>query len=455
MSFPTNANATNNFGVAQLIVDSVAGKGTHTTIANALTTAVSGQTIFIRPGTYTENLTLKVGVNLTAFVCDAVTPNVTISGTCTLSTAGTVTISGIRLQTNSAAAIAVTGSVASILQLRDCYLNCTNATGITFSSSSASASITMKNCDGDVGTTGIAIFAHSSAGYMLLDHVQFGNSGGSSTANTASAGIFNMMYYNFANPITTSGTNQGTWEHGLIDSLAQNVISATIGSGTTVSAKWGRFTGGSASAISIAGSMSLEFCTISSSNNNSITGAGTLAYGNLSFVGSLSIINVTTQVPLISRYGISASAFQPCFLAHLGSNVTSVTGDGTAYTLICDIETFDNDSNYNNTTGIFTAPIAGRYLFTSSVYFLASGTSTFFSVAITGTSTSLNYNYNHNAVTDTNQSGYSCSGIIDMAVGDTCKIIAIGAGGTKNNTISNTAAFGTGNATFFSGHLVC
>jgi len=58
----------NNYGTAKLIVDATAGSGNYTTIAAALAAASSGQTIFIRPGTYTENLTLVAGVNLTSLV---------------------------------------------------------------------------------------------------------------------------------------------------------------------------------------------------------------------------------------------------------------------------------------------------------------------------------------------------------------------------------------------------
>src|ERR1043166_1875682 len=118
--------STNTFTTAKWIVSATASDGTHTTIATALTSASSGDTIFIRPGTYTENLTLKAGVNIAAFICDGYTPNVTISGTLTLTTAGTVSISGIRLQTNSAAVLAVTGSAASNVFLINCYLNLTN-----------------------------------------------------------------------------------------------------------------------------------------------------------------------------------------------------------------------------------------------------------------------------------------------------------------------------------------
>src|SRR6187431_1669292 len=95
---------TNKWGTAKWIVDpSVAAVCTHTTIAAALTSASSGDTIFIRPGTYTENITLKAGVNLTAYGSDDSlngTGVVIINGTCTFTAAGSVTLYGLQLQTN-------------------------------------------------------------------------------------------------------------------------------------------------------------------------------------------------------------------------------------------------------------------------------------------------------------------------------------------------------------------
>src|SRR5579871_5213527 len=126
----TQANAINYFSPTKWVVSKTSGEGTHTTIASAISSASSGDTIFIMPGTYTENITAGVGINLTAFDCDAFTPNVTISGTLTLSSAGTVSVSGVNLKTNSAAALAVTGSAASIINLTNCNINCSNNTGI-------------------------------------------------------------------------------------------------------------------------------------------------------------------------------------------------------------------------------------------------------------------------------------------------------------------------------------
>jgi hypothetical protein len=221
-----------NYSTANGFIVSQDGTGDFSTISAALTAASSGDTIFIRPGTYTENLTLKAGVNLSAFECDSSlngTGKVIISGTCTLTAAGSVTISGIQLQTNSAALLAVTGTLASIVNLKNCYLNMTNNTGITFSTSSASGAINLQDCNGDLGTTGIGVFAHSSAGTLTFQTSFFTNSGGSSTASTISAGIVIVRQSRLTNPVTGSSTSQINFTQANINTSAQNVTCVTFG----------------------------------------------------------------------------------------------------------------------------------------------------------------------------------------------------------------------------------
>src|SRR5437868_6166835 len=135
--------STNNFGPSKFIVTpaSTPWLGTHTTIASAITSASAlggNQTIAILPGTYTENLTLAPGINLTAWGSDSSqggAGTVVIVGKLSFSSAGTVNIYGIQLQTNSDYCVEVTGAAASRVELTNCYVNCTNNSGLHLTSS--------------------------------------------------------------------------------------------------------------------------------------------------------------------------------------------------------------------------------------------------------------------------------------------------------------------------------
>ncbi len=289
--------STNTFGCAKWIVSSDATQGTHTTIAGALTSASSGDTIFIRPGTYTENLTLKVGVNLAAFDCDALTPNVTISGKATLTAAGSVSISGIRLQTNSDFFLAVTGSAASVVNLKNCFLNCLNNTGISFTSSSSSSLIKIIDCYGDISTTSISLYSTSSSGGFSLINVQITNSGSSSTASTSSSGSLGFYRSNLSFPISTSSTAIFVAYECQFFTDATNTTCVTL-SGTGN----GQITGsslfsGSSVAISIGSGTTLGCFNsrIECTNTNGISGSGTLNLSGVVFSGSGRGISVTTK----------------------------------------------------------------------------------------------------------------------------------------------------------------
>ncbi|MDP4120536.1 MAG: hypothetical protein Q8876_05720 [Bacillota bacterium] len=345
----TQIISTNTFTTAKWIVSATASDGTHTTIQSAITSASSGDTIFIRPGTYTENLTLTAGVNLTAFGCDNSlngTGKVIISGTCTLTTAGTVTISGIQLQTNSAALLAVTGTLASIVNLNNCYINCTNNTGITYSSSSASSAININNCFGDIGTTGISLFSASGAGNINMYNSVIGNSGSSSTASTVSAGSFNPTNSTIGFTTTTSSTGNFQANFCNIALATLNLICLTQGGNSGASANNTLFASGTASAITISTQLQLRNCQVFSSNTNAVTGAGTLVSAGTLFTGSSSKSNVTTQTGGCASGLTQGTAPSAGFV---GEQIKSVVG-ATSVTLT-------NNTNINVTSISLTAGI--------------------------------------------------------------------------------------------------
>jgi len=310
------------FNTAKWIVSATAGQGTHTTIAAALTAASSGDTIFIRPGTYTENPTLKAGVNLTAFGSDSslnATGDVIISGTCTLTTAGSVTISGIQLQTNSAALLAVTGTLASVVNLNNCFLNCTNNTGITFSSSSASSAINITNCTGNLGTTGIAYWTITASGVMTVMSSTLLNTGLSTTASTTSTlgHIITHSALRFA--MSTSSTGAYTFVLCQMDSSPINTtILTTAGTGQSF-INLSNLGTGTASCVSIGTGTTvvITHCSLTCSNTNAVTGAGTAKYGLIDFPGSSQTINATTQTQ------VNGGTFTPAIA--FGGSSTGIT----------------------------------------------------------------------------------------------------------------------------------
>lgn len=324
----THALSINNYGVAHLIVATSAANGSHTTLASAMADAVSGDTIFLRDSV-TENVTLTAGVNITAWTGGTLnTP--TITGTLTMTTAGTCNISGIRLQTNSAALLAVTGSAASNINIVDCYLNCTNNTGITFSSSGG-PTINIEECAGDIGTTGIGLFTHTSTGTLSFRNCRFSNSGGSSTASTCSAGVVNFNKTNMTTPVTLSSTAATTTAYCNFDTSAQNATSMTLGGSGAQFIRYCTFISGSASSVSIGGTALMEFCQIGSSNTNAITGAGTLTGNTIVYSGNSSGVNVTTLTA--QNFGITGTWTPNLQINGSSTGITYTTQTGT-YTQI-------------------------------------------------------------------------------------------------------------------------
>lgn len=453
------AISTGTFCEAKWLVDPVVSQGTHTTIGAALTSASSGDTIFIRPGTYTENLTLKAGVNLAAFDCDAETPNVIIIGKCTLTTAGTVSISGIRLQTNSDFLLAVTGSAASIVNLRNCYLNCSNSSGISFTSSSGSSKINIFSCKGDLGTTAINYITHSGSGTLTIDIGYFTNSGTSASASTLSgAGIWQMYHTYFHNVITSSSTANGfTFMKCIFDCGAENTAVITHGctnaTGSSVIDCW--IGSGSASAISVSASCALFLTntTIQSSNTNAITGSGTITFSNVVFSGTSSLMNTTTQTALYTNLGKHKASGQPCFFAFSNTAVTNKTGDGTGYIIIFGTERFDQDNNFDGTS-TFTAPVTGKYLFTCNccVQNLVATSTLFLYLGIAGTS-AFTYPFVNTSYTNAVAGNGFITGstIVNMTAGDTAQVTVAVGGGAKSVGVFGGAADGR---TSFAGMLV-
>lgn len=293
----TRALSTNNYGPAKFIVDgSSTANGTHSTIQAAITSASSGDIIFIRPGTYTENLTLKSGVtffnaSMLYNPTSGIHPVVIVGKAIDNGVAVNTSFTGIELRTNSDFFLSLTAG--SVVELNSCFLNCLNNTGI--SCTNTSIQLLINNCGGDIGTTGISLIS-STNGTITLQYSRITNTGGASTASTIVGGI-GILWSRIDFPISCSASSISNVYHSQIDSSATNTTSLTSLNSALITVAYSELTSGTASAMSIAGSARVQNSTLNSSNANVLTGAGTLAYGGIVFTGSSSGHNVSTENP--------------------------------------------------------------------------------------------------------------------------------------------------------------
>ena len=140
----------------------------------------------------------------------------------------------------------------------------------------------------------------------------------------------------------------------------------------------------------------------------------------------------------------------PIFLAFLSVTATDKTGDGTDYTIVCDTEVFDQASNYDNATGIFTAPITGIYRFTAQISLqglLATHNQRGYQIV---TNNRTYYGYNSYVSITQDFCNFSC--LAKMTAGHTATLHSIVANSTKVVDIQGNVSLPY---TMFSGEFVC
>lgn len=80
-------------------------------------------------------------------------------------------------------------------------------------------------------------------------------------------------------------------------------------------------------------------------------------------------VNPSTASPImtVTSSGQFNFPLQPAFAAYINASINNVTGNNTMYSIIWNAEDFDIGSNFSTVTGLFTAPISGKYIFTTCV----------------------------------------------------------------------------------------
>jgi hypothetical protein len=155
-----------------------------------------------------------------------------------------------------------------------------------------------------------------------------------------------------------------------------------------------------------------------------------------------------------SAAGEVVNASQPAFLARLNTSGAAVTGEGSVYTVIFDTEVFDQNADFDISTGIFTAPVAGRYRFECAVHLshLAAAHNFYWLSILTSNREYAIYDqFAAGANPFVSHKSMVLSCLADMDAGDTAKVTTYVSGGTGVVVVD-----GSGTVyTFFSGSLVC
>lgn len=321
--------STNTFGSYKWIVSPTLSNGTHTTIQGAINSASSGDTVYVRDGTYTENVTLKNGVNIVSLssFCGPGTAgnNVVVIGTFSDGgVAANSSLTGLNLQTNSNFVVSCTG--ADSINLNNCLITASNNT--PFFLNNGSGNINLQSCVGDLGTTGISLYSITN-GIMRIENCNITNSGNSLTLPVCLAGQVQVITSQINSPLACSSTGSMLLIDAWVSCQNINTIAITLAGSSTASIERSSMYSGTASSISIGSGFTLQLYNslVSSLNTNVITGAGTLQYGGLEYINS-STINVTTQTIK------PGSFFQQTVVQTFNSSGTYTPTPGMKYCII-------------------------------------------------------------------------------------------------------------------------
>ena len=304
-------------------------RGTFTTIQSAITAAPAGSTVFIRSGTYTENVTLKAGVNLAAYGNSGFTPSVTIIGKLSHTTTGVVTISGIKLQTNGDYAISMTGSAASTsLFLIECNLVAENFAALQMTTSGAGSSIRIVDSWCRTNAVLTNFFVVTGVGGLTFWNVNVID-GGATAQNTpstfASTGQLLVKYSIIRFPITISGTGRISGTDSEFNTFATNttplIVNAISGSTLGNYIRGCILLAGNTTALTVGAGSTVNMldCTVITTSATPFSGTGTINQAGTSY-------STTNAIPSSTTVTLARKAFDPGALWGNWSGVAPAAG---------------------------------------------------------------------------------------------------------------------------------
>ncbi len=302
----------NRLWQTKFVVDAsatIGQRGTYQTITAATAAASSGDAVFIRGGTYTEDFSPKDGVSYFGFGAG----NVTIIGKVSINLDGNYYFQDLTFETNNDYAIELTGLNHPVTSFTRCNFTGSNHTILNLST--AFGSTDFENCFFDLTTTGIAHFVTNNSGpatrfgYSVLE-----NSAGSSTANVNSGLPITFNWSACKSPLQS--TINGTWNiaNSILNTFATNSTALDIqGTGLNGDLNFVTIASGSGVCVSVDTGCAIKAnnCCFATNGAFMVTGGGTFSYAGITNGGSnqTAAISATTNTPLEwLPYGTAAAS---------------------------------------------------------------------------------------------------------------------------------------------------
>tara|TARA_R100001591_G_scaffold107907_1_gene117010 strand:+ start:51 stop:779 length:729 start_codon:yes stop_codon:yes gene_type:complete len=159
----------------------------------------------------------------------------------------------------------------------------------------------------------------------------------------------------------------------------------------------------------------------------------------------------TNTLMIVDGLGHITKPKQSAFNA-IASGTQTLSSLNTAVTINFATERFDQNSDFDNTNMVFTAPVTGRYLFTTSLYLFNSldSAATYYYMDIQTSNETVDVYFETSNILngDTNGFNFQASSLQDMDAGDTAKVRLYQSGGSAQTQIA-------AGHTHFSGALIC
>ena len=284
MVFQTNDN---HYQISKYFVDA-AGDTPYSTIQSALDAANAAgipATVYVRPGTYTEDLSLYDDIS----IAGAIQGNSIIVGVHTIPNTGDIEFSNIYLRAPLDTFIEG-GANTTNLTLQNCLFENTN--GILFDLSNSTGELNVINCR-HVDTGNAGVIGNAAGCTLNIIDSQLGSNGGDKDCQITD-GILNIINSEIRCFTTVDGSTVGTFDQG---SKFNNTIS-TAGT-ATVNVDHTFFDTGANAAIShgSGNAITLSEVTIDSTAVPPLQGAGA---GNV-VLGSVTYLNETGAAGTLTK----------------------------------------------------------------------------------------------------------------------------------------------------------